>query len=319
MTQDNAPLPVVRIADLCAPEPSRRWLVDGLWGRAAVGIIGGAPKSHKSWLALDLAVSVASGTPCLDAFDVLETGPALLYMAEDDAGIVKARVTGLCHHRGLDLETLDVHLITAPSLRLDRETDRRALRSLVAERAPRVLLLDPFVRLHRLDENDAGHISGLLAYLRDLQREHDLAVVVVHHTRKNGTAAAAGQNLRGSGDFYAWVDSSLALRKKREHLSLSVEHRAAPALDAMALHLVGDDDDGDLHLELIETTGDDAHSDLNAAVLEVLAERPLTRTDLRARLRVRNQRLGLVLDKLQSDGHIRRHKGLWSVVPRSAP
>ncbi|MBX3276277.1 MAG: AAA family ATPase [Sandaracinaceae bacterium] len=86
------PLPVARIAELRAPEPSRRWLVDGLWSRAAVGIIGGAPKYHKSWLALDLAVSVASGTPCLGAFDVLETGPALLYMAEDDAGIVRARV-----------------------------------------------------------------------------------------------------------------------------------------------------------------------------------------------------------------------------------
>jgi len=95
-----APLPVARIAELRPPQRGRRGLVDGLWSRAAVGIIGGAPKWHKSWLALDLAVSVASGTPCLGAFDVLETGPALLYMAEDEAATVRARVAGLCRHRG---------------------------------------------------------------------------------------------------------------------------------------------------------------------------------------------------------------------------
>lgn len=312
------PLPVARIAELRAAEPTRRWLVDGLRSRAAVGIIGGAPKCHKSWLALDLAVSVASGTACLGAFDVLETGPALLYMAEDAAATVRARVAGICRSRALDLDTLDAHLITAPSLRLDREDDRRALRALVAERAPRVLLLDPFVRLHRLDENDAGHISGLLAYLRELQREHDLAVVVVHHTRKNGAAAAAGQNLRGSGDFHAWVDSSLYLRKKRDQLWLGVEHRAAPALDPMALHLVGDDDAADLHLELLDADDERAERDLSADVLRALAEQPRTRTDLRAHLGVRNERLGLALTQLRDDHRVERRDGLWSIVPHSA-
>jgi len=314
-----APLPVARIAELRPPQRGRRGLVDGLWSRAAVGIIGGAPKCHKSWLALDLAVSVASGTPCLGAFDVLETGPALLYMAEDEAATVRARVAGLCRHRGLDLDALDAHLITAPSLRLDREADRRALRALVAELTPRLLLLDPFVRLHRLDENDAGHISGLLAYLRELQREHDLAVVVVHHTRKNGGAGAAGQNLRGSGDFHAWVDSSLYLRKKRDQLWLAVEHRAARAIDPVALHLVGEDDPGDLHLELVDAEDARAERDLPAAVLRALAEQPRTRTDLRAHLAVRNERLGDALAQLRDDGRVERRDGLWRLVPHSAP
>jgi hypothetical protein len=319
MSDAHSQLPFVRIAELSAREPTRRWLVDGLWSRAAVGIIGGAPKSHKSWLGLDLAVSVASGTPCLGAFDILEPGPALLYMAEDDAGIVKTRVAGICRYRAVDLEALDVHLITAPSLRLDRDADCRALRRLVGELAPRVLLLDPFVRLHRLDENDAGHISGLLAYLRELQREYDLAVVVVHHTRKNGSGGASGQNLRGSGDFYAWVDSSLYLRKRRNQICLSVEHRAAPAIDAVALHLVGDDETGNLHLEIIASEEDHGGSDLTDAVLHALRERRRTRTELRALLRVRNERLGLVLEQLREGGQIERREGLWTTVPRSAP
>ena len=35
----------------------QHWLVDTLWGREAVGIIGGEPKCGKSFLALDLAVA----------------------------------------------------------------------------------------------------------------------------------------------------------------------------------------------------------------------------------------------------------------------
>jgi hypothetical protein len=62
---DPETLPVVRAADLDEPDPTRRWLIESLWPRAGVGIIGGPPKACKSWLRLDVAVSVASGTPCL--------------------------------------------------------------------------------------------------------------------------------------------------------------------------------------------------------------------------------------------------------------
>ena len=62
---------------------------------------------------------------------------------------------------------------------------------------PRLLILDPFVRLHRIDENASGEVAPLLAYLRELQRRHGLAVLVVHHAKGAGRARA-GQALRGS-------------------------------------------------------------------------------------------------------------------------
>lgn len=317
----DAALPISRVADLAAADPTRRWLIDGLWSQAAVGIIGGAPKSSKSWLALDMAISVVSDTPCLGTFDVLEPGRAMLFMAEDSHGDVRARVGGICRHRGLDIDALDLHIITASSLRLDLQRDRKRLSDAVVNLAPRLLLLDPFVRLHRGDENDAGHISGLLAYLRDLQRQHELAVVVVHHTRKNGGGAALGQTLRGSGDFHAWLDSSLYLRRRRDQLTLAVEHRARAAPEPLHLVLAGDDAAGDLHLELTNADDHDAAPDRDLAVdvLAAIVERPRTRTDLRAQLRVRNQRLGTVLAQLEHLGRIRRLAGVWTAVPIPAP
>ena len=48
--------------------PEQQWLVDTPWGEQAVGIVGGTPRCGKSILALDLAVAVAVGVPCLRRF-----------------------------------------------------------------------------------------------------------------------------------------------------------------------------------------------------------------------------------------------------------
>ena len=51
---------------------------------------------------------------------------------------------------------------------LDLAGDRRDLADTVARLQPRLLVLDPFVRLHRIDENASGEVAPLLAYLREL-------------------------------------------------------------------------------------------------------------------------------------------------------
>lgn len=78
------PLPICPAWQLTAAPPQRRWLIDSLWSLEAVGIVGGEPKCCKSFLALDMAVSVASGAPCLRRFPIGKPGPVLLYCAEDD-------------------------------------------------------------------------------------------------------------------------------------------------------------------------------------------------------------------------------------------
>jgi hypothetical protein len=103
-------------------------------------------------------------------------------------------------------------------------------------------IADPFVRLHRIDENVSGEVAPLLAFLRELQRRHHLAVLLVHHARKGGAKMRAGQALRGSSEFHAWGDSNLYLRRNNEQLTLSVEHRAAPSIPNISLQLTDVDD-----------------------------------------------------------------------------
>jgi len=314
-------LPVVPAAELEEPQPERRWLVESLWARAGVGIVGGAPKCCKSWLALDLVLSVASNTPVLGRFAVHDPGRALIYMAEDAPADIKQRLLGLCRRRQLDLAALPLGVVTAPTLRLDLDRDKGRIDKTLREHRPRVLLLDPFVRLHRIDENSAAEVSLVLAFLRQMQREHDTAIVVVHHARKDG-GGGAGQALRGSGDFHAWVDSALYVRRKAQHLTVTVEHRSAPAPDPF--HLVLDGTDGaEPALVLVdgESGAPCAARDLRTSLLAHIEATAAgaSRDQIRAALRVRNDRVGPELAELAREGLIRRDGALWKRVPVPAP
>lgn len=330
VSPESAPLPVVRAADLDASAAQLPWLVDALWARAGVGILGGAPKCCKSWLGLDLALSVASHTPCLDTFAVRDPGVALIYLAEDAAAVVKQRLLGLCAHRGIDLGAQPLHVITAPSLRLDLERDQRRLRDAMRALRPRLLVLDPFVRLHRVDENDAGQVAGLLGYLRALQRELDAAVLVVHHARKGPSSGhAPGQSLRGSGDLHAWGDSNLYLQRRREGLLLTIEHRAAASPEPIALTLETTAEGALLRVQsaaAVESPeADEAEpsspQSLSDAVLGALRQSttPVSRNDLRTVLRVRNERLGAVLGDLLAASRVARNGEGWVIAGVPVP
>lgn len=230
-------LPVQRASQLSSADPQTQWLVEGLWSDQAVGILGGEPKCFKSFLALDVAVSVASGGACLRQFPVGRTGKVLLFPAEDSLAVVRQRLQGIAAAAQVPFASLPVEVITAPSLRLDLAPDRQRLSNTLENLHPILLILDPLIRLHRVDENDATQIAALLSYLRQLQRQFHLAVMVVHHARKDSNSSRPGQALRGSSELHGWGDSNLYMRRRGSQLTLSTEHRAAPSQDHIPLQL----------------------------------------------------------------------------------
>ena len=319
-------LPVVRVGEIKSEASAQRWLVAELWGARSVGVIGGAPKCAKTWLGLDLALSVATGTACLGKYAVPEPGPVLVYLAEDALPVVRERIEGMARYRGLDLAQVEIHVITAPVLRLDRGPDRARLVQTARRLRPRLLLLDPLVRLHSIDENHAGEVAELLAYFRSLERQLDLSVLLVHHTRKNAAGGtAAGLGLRGSSDIHAFGDSNLYLRRTREHLVLSSEHRAAPASAPVYLELVTSNAET-THLEVIADVGELSRAELQGGKRRSLAEQVLdllaggaavTRAKLRDSLAVKNERLGEALESLERAGRLYRTPAGWQRLDRA--
>jgi RecA-family ATPase len=293
--------PAWRLAD--CPE-QQRWLVDGLWSEEAVGIIGGEPKCCKSFLALDLAVALAAGVPCLRRFAVSRPGRVLLYPAEDGLHIVRRRLEGICAAVGTALAELDVQVITAPSLRLDLEADRARLEETVATLKPRFLILDPFVRLHRIDENVSGDVAPLLAFLRELQRRHAVAIAVVHHARKGAGTLRAGQALRGSSEFHAWGDSNLYLRRDTDdRIALTQRDNALALQPADADHQ-------------IEPRGQVTSIDQRIAAALAEGEQPQTFAGLRASCRVRAKTLYQRIAAMTAAGIVTKSANGYSLTVR---
>jgi hypothetical protein len=283
-------LPVRRANELDIHQKEQAWLIESMWAYAAVGIIGGPPKCCKSWLGLDMALSVASGSPCLGQFPVKRPGPALIFLAEDALPVVRTRIEALCAHRKIP----------------------KRLNATLAAFKPRLLLLDPLVRLHRLDENSATDISSLLGFVREMQRSYDTAIVLVHHLSKKHHAQP-GQALRGSSDLHAFGDSNAYLVRRKDRFILTFEHRAAKPPDPIALELVSLPDDSATHLEISSPAKITTGVSLNESILDLLlhAGKALTRTTIRKHLKCNNQRLGQTLLDLDKQGRIRRTSAGW--------
>lgn len=228
------------------------------------------------------------------------------------------RADGVCTAAGISLRSLDLQVITAPSLRLDLPQDRENLANTVAAHKPRLLVLDPFIRLHRINENLSAEVAPLLAFLRTLQRLHHTAVVLVHHARKAGSHLRAGQALRGSSELHAWTDSSLYLQRLGNRMRLSVEHRAAAPIDPLTLELRSSLDSLSLHI----TPQDSAHTDTAQApsthqrVVRVLqeADRPLTVAQIRSACRMRTATLCDILADMREKGSARKTPAGYQLI-----
>ena len=317
----TTPLPVRLAHALDIQPPEHRWLIEELWATEAVGIVGGEPKCCKSFLALDVAVAVASGAPCLRRFRPARTGRVVLFPAEDALHVVRARLAGIARAAGVAFETLDIQVLTAPTVRLDRPEDQDRLRETVSILRPTLLVLDPFVRLHRIDENAAAEVAPVLAYLRDLERQFHTAVLLVHHARKGAAHARAGQALRGSSELHAWGDSNLYLRRRGDALCLAIEHRAAPSRDGLVVELRAHGDALALHVVDRRPSDDHVFTPPTVALRERIehalaeASTPLTRRALRRVCRIRAGTLGPVLAGMLAEGRVTRSPTGYQLVP----
>jgi hypothetical protein len=308
----SQPLPVVHASALETETEPKPWLIEQLWTSGAVGILGGPPKLLKTWLALEMAISVASHSACLGTFPVHASGPVLLFAAEDSQTKVRKRLASLARHHGFDLEQIDIQVITVDTLRLDRTMDQERLTATVMRHRPVLLVLDPLVRLHGLDENQSGPMATLLGYFRALQRKTGTAIAIVHHARKNtSSSTGAGYSLRGSGDLYAWVDSFICVQRRRDRVTLLAEHRSAPGFGPVPIELAlssAPDDIPYLRLASVPDQENPEHDSLPSLIVDLLTHSaaPLSTDNIRSRLHVRKQRVVDTLHGLCADGVIMR-------------
>ena len=168
------------------------------------------------------------------------------------------------------------------------------------------------MRLHRIDENSSSEVAHVLDGLRVLQRKYNVAIIVVHHSKKGGASARAGQALRGSSEFHAWGDSNLYMRRIGDgRISLSIEHRAAASPASIPLALFEDQEK--LSLEIQEATEKDYSAGktkaLPADVIQQLLKKssPLDFSSLKKACGIRTATLCATLKSLEHDGLVQKN------------
>jgi len=198
---------------LRADLPAHRWLVDGLLARPGLTVLGGRPKVGKSWLALQLARAVALGAAVLGR-TTPQPGAVLYYVLEDGPARLQSRLHAAGWTGGENVRFLFGDAL--PSLDLGGLV---SLESDLVHRRPALVVIDSFAaaKSSHLAENDGGQVAELMYTLARLCSALDLAMLVVHHHRKDTTGSPLA-DLRGSGALGGAADSILALYRERSAL-----------------------------------------------------------------------------------------------------
>jgi hypothetical protein len=203
------------------------WLIKDVWLDGTIGVIAGAPKMYKSWLAIDLALSIASGTKFLGSFEAPEPGPVVIVPKEDPNFLLQDRISKIMTSKGLGGIVNVPHLqFPERGLPLYLDLTREFLFSeeasiglfeylrSVADRNGRIraVVFDPILRmLPNIDEYKASEVSSsVFMVAARIQKEFQAAVILVHHRSKGG--ADTGKRSYGSIAFHAFSESSLYLR-----------------------------------------------------------------------------------------------------------
>lgn len=230
------------------PIPRPRWLVKDIWTIGGCGFISGAPKSYKSWLGLDLAVSVATGTPFLGDYRVPKPGPVLYLQEEDDlllvmerlSAIVEAKVPGkywngqITHTGGSQFTwhppAGDIPMAMQVQTGFTSSDDgwQAWLDDQIVNHGFKLVVIDTLGTTAGDVDTDKAQIlmERMLRPLKTLAKKHEAAIMIIHHNKKNSGEGRAGNDMLGSVALHAWVDCAIYARSRDNSGVVQIEREA---------------------------------------------------------------------------------------------
>ncbi|MCA0944525.1 AAA family ATPase [Salipiger pacificus] len=198
---------------------------------------GGVGKTN---LVLIDAVAMALNKPLL--YDAPQAGRRLKvahYNLEDPLEELYRRVWAICCHYKISPMVLKDHLFLNSGrdrrllvARADRvngfivEPDAKALEREIREKGIDVLSIDPFVKVHSVNENDNGEIDRVASIFADIAHRTGCAIELVHHAAK-GKAGSGQSAARGASSLAGAVRSARELvsmsRDEADHLGVDMK------------------------------------------------------------------------------------------------
>lgn len=276
-------------AELLARDiPQNKWLVDRILPKQGFCFIVGPEASGKSFDALTLAQSVASGKPWLDKFEVTQKCPVLILDKENTKKRTQDRL------KGLGVTDEPVYFLKAPHYleMADEERDSgfTAFMDSVARRVKKLgiglIILDSFTDFLIGNENDRADVQKFFDAMRQLFP--DIAILVLHHAAKPapGVVRTMSQRARGSTNIMAQTYSAFHTEPlPKSKTEFTIEQTKAGDAEKLPKFLIelkvvpNPDQEGDTLVSGIEYKGEVQDKEEKAAEAAALIEEAFLETN----------------------------------------
>ncbi|MDC0431096.1 helicase RepA family protein [Paracoccaceae bacterium] len=178
------------------------WLIKGLLEADTMSAIVGPSGSCKSFVALDMALSITSGK---DYNGKPVTQGTVLFCAGEGKRGVRKRAKAWCKHYGYYLSNLPMYLSQKTILMHDLATVEAIKKEAAAIGDVKLIIIDT---LHRSfgghNENNPQDMGAFIQACDDLKESLNCTVIIVHHT-----GHSAADRARGHSSFYAALDGEI--------------------------------------------------------------------------------------------------------------
>jgi len=209
-----------------------QWTVEGWVPEATCALVVAPPANYKTWILLDLAISVATGKPFLNQYPVENPGPVLIIQQEDPFAMLFSRI-GSIMNIGEPHEKAGEYFLPKPPPMpsIHWHTDRRlnfedpksveGLEKAVEKIRPRMVIIDPLYSAISSKDYMAEGAQNMLE-LKRLRDEYGTSFIIAHHTVKRGDMSGR-ESLWGSQFLNAWLETGWQLRPTRNEGTINLK------------------------------------------------------------------------------------------------
>jgi RecA-family ATPase len=225
-------------------EDELKWYVEGVLPEQSASILGGMQGLGKTWLMLDLAIELARGGGSW--LNKLQVNPAsVLYVDEESSNrLLRYRLKKLINAKGLKIKDLQLHLSVGHNFNFSNPESVEKFKRLLDKVKPSVVFIDSLVRIHRGEENSSTEMSGVFKTVKNLIRQFNCSFLFADHEGKAAyhydpkvpEKEPSSNDLRGSNEKAAFVDTVLSLKRKDGELYLY--HTKSRHAEAIAPFLI---------------------------------------------------------------------------------
>lgn len=287
------------LANLLDGPTDIEWVVEPFIPPSASGLLAGNSGIGKTWLSLDMGLSIASGTPWLGRFKV-QQGPVLIVDEENSELLLRVRLRKLLRGHGLDADELPLYFLIGKAVNLSplkyssgalvptQSYDQ--LLETVGQLEPVLVIFDSLTRCHRANENSANEMAAVFANVKTLMDTTGASCLLNHHFRKSGGGRSrSGDRIRGSTDIRAFCDVTLLVDDRQGGCIITHDKtRCSEPIPSFAVDFGHDGDDTFKICHAGEVDTSQAVKDVRRRtwdwLQDVLSDGPLTRQELIAKL-----------------------------------